>query len=236
VAKRTTEGALRGEYIQLAEFLPCPDQHLPSQQLEATVSLDGGIVFKQKQSKKAIDSFSSWLTAFTNFEEIIARAKPELYCQLIAYRRFIQQSDEKYNWSAVRAYDCRFRAHLGKTHSFDYHIVNMQLFSEVFDVISLKATRKCFRCEALDHIASNCPFREGNPLEEKKTDKETEICNKFNEGKCYFSSCRRIHVCRQCQGPSPHVSCPCNQGNRAAYNQPPNPSASSWQPRGPNAN
>ena len=211
ISRKVVESAVRGEYIILSEFLPNPETQIAPQHLEASVSENGLIEFKQKAPKKAIESFFAWLTAFTNLEEILVSRKPEIYPKLVAYRRFIQQCDKKYTWPSVRAYDCRYRAELAKQHSLEYQKVDLELFSEIFDAGALKNTRRCFRCKSYDHVIQRCPFPEAQAMEKEKTGSQTtEICLKYNEGRCNYPLCRRSHMCKQCKGPSPFIRCTCH--------------------------
>jgi hypothetical protein len=211
ISRKVVESAKRGEYIVLGDFLPAPETQLSTnyQELEASVAINGTLELKPKRNRKVVDSFYTWLTAFNNFEELLVDHKPDIYASMVAYRRFIQQCDKKYLWSAVQAYDCRFRADLSRSNSFEYQTVDIRLFSEIFDAGSLKNGRKCFRCKSFDHIATNCPFQEGQALEKmEKTMFSKEVCFKFNEDNCSFQACRRAHVCRQCRGPHPQSRCP----------------------------
>ena len=221
IPAKTKNAALRGEFINLAEFLL--DSETPSlNELEPFMN-NGNVTFRQKKTRKVIDSFSRWLNAWSNYERLLVSNMPELYLCMLEYRQFLQSCDLKYQWSAVHAYDCRFRAKLGETCSFQLNSVQNDLFVIIFDATAVKRNiRACHRCKSLDHLANNCPVPLSNTLEEKKTPAKSkgerffhqgvEICNNYQSGRCGFPSCRRAHVCQKCRGPDSFERCTNCQG------------------------
>ena len=212
IPAKTKNAALRGEFINLAEFLLYSET--PScNELEPFMN-NGNVTFRQKKTRKVIHSFSRWLNAWSNYERLLVSNMPELYLCMLEYRQLIQSCDLKYQWSAVHAYDCRFRAKLGETCSFQFNSVQNDLFVIIFDATAVKRNiRACHRCKSLDHLANNCPFPPSNTLEEKKMPAKSkgesffhqgvEICNNYQSGRCRFPSCRRAHVCQKCRGQTP---------------------------------
>lgn len=219
ITAKTRNAALRGEFVHLADFLQSIESPL-SAEMEP-VLINGAVSFRPKKQKKSIDSFTTWLAAWNNFEHLVVSHRPELYSQLVKYRQFIQSCDSKYAWHAVCVYDCRFRAKLAETLSFEYDAVYGDLYVTIFDATAIKRDAKvCHRCKSHQHLVHSCPFPAPNTVEEGKKTKEksalhngVEICNNFQQGRCRFgTNCRRVHVCRQCRGPEPSSSCgTCNK-------------------------
>ena len=79
-------------------------------------------------------------------------AHPKLYANLATYRRLIQSLDKKYSWSAIYAYDQRYRTDLARTKSFNYHIQNNDLMVTILDATAIKSDlNRCLRCKSTDH-------------------------------------------------------------------------------------
>lgn len=142
---------------------------------------------------------------------------PQYYPQLNAYRTFIQGADAKYHWYAVASYDCQYRqtrAAIGKP--FDLEEVDTNLFVTTMDATTVKSRigakaintqRGCFRCQSKFHVVRDCPFRETQTQLQTPAHSQ-EICNNFQNDRCFNSSCKRRHVCASCGGSYPRGRCP----------------------------
>ena len=217
VSEATYNKAVSGEFINLVELLSYDDQN----EYETSV-IDGTLQIKPKKSKKALDSFLSWLQAWNNFELLLMSVKPHLYIKLLAYRNFIQNADKKYQWSAIYSYDLHFRTELARNRSFEYGKPITDLVVTLLDATAIKNNvSRCFRCRSTSHVVQECPFPatytlEANPKTPKKITQNSwvhqgrEGCNNFNQGRCTYAGCRRAHVCQACRGPKPFTECPCN--------------------------
>ena len=218
MSERSSKSALNCEFNNLSEFLP--SQHDPSSDMETYVDSNNSIQVRPKKLKRSLDSFANWLSAWNNYEELLMSKKPELYSYLSAYRSFIHNCDKKYLWHAIYAYDCRHRAKLASSHSWEFHHVDNDLYITIFDASTVKRSAKqCFRCKSLDHPVQECPFPAPNSMEENKKKPSSkgsrykwihqgkEGCNNYQYGRCTETSCPRAHVCRSCRGPEPFHRC-----------------------------
>ena len=217
ITQKTKDAALRGEFVNLSEFLQFAESAV-SNDLEPSVQ-NGILTFAPRKPKKCIESFHSWLMAWNSYEQLLISEKPELYNRLVCYRRFIQSCDVKFMWHATYSYDCRFRAKLAQAHSFQYDQIDYDLYITIFDTTAVRRNAKtCFRCKSLEHSVQDCPFPSRNPMEENKKGQKgktserwfhnnTEGCNNYQSGKCVFPGCKRAHVCRQCRGSDPFYKC-----------------------------
>ena len=219
-AKSRDTRAQAGEFTNLCEFIP--DINLPTQELEPMIE-KGELKFRNKKVKRSIDSFSTWLSAWNNYELVLMAKHPNIYKKLVAYRDLIQNCDKNFKWNAVMKYDMRFRAKRGESNNFDFDIVDTTLYATIFDATAVKSTWKtCLRCNASDHLVADCPFPEEHQVAEnaskyrKKTHDTTvrwfnngiEGCNNYQlEHSCSYPGCRRAHVCRSCRGPDPYARC-----------------------------
>ena len=136
VPARLAKAATEGEFIDLSEFLPTKDSY------ELYVDAEDS---KRKKTAKSIDSFDTWLTAWTVYESIVVEKTPNVYQFLVSYRQFIQSCFRKYIWQAVNMYDIRHRLKLSMTKSFEFHKVNADLFVSILDSTSVRTdARRCF--------------------------------------------------------------------------------------------
>ena len=205
--------------INLVEYLPITDQH-NKREVEPIplpiLSDDGKLSFRTKLIKKSIDSVAQWLAAWYNYEYLIVSHTPDRYADLSKYRDFIMKSAQKFQWYAVYAYDCRFRAQLSQASDADLATIDTDLYTTVFDITSVRRdVRSCQRCR--DHMVSDCPFPATDQTEKKTSMhrepprfRNKEVCNNFNAGMVGFphmsvvwglgtllqvlvSHCRRTH-------------------------------------------
>ena len=72
--------------------------------------------------------------------------------------------------TSVYEYDRKVRIHLARTRSMDFHVTQVDIFTQVFDANSLKVSesvspeaptreKRCHRCDSTDHLVKKCPFR-----------------------------------------------------------------------------
>ena len=157
LAARTATAANLGQYMNLNDFLPRADPL--SGELE-TVLGDDGLTFRPKKQRRQIDDYTSWLAAWANYEAILVGHSAIRYLNCAKYRVTIHNLVAKFNWSSVAAYDMRFRAALANTNSLDFGTVDPVIYATVLDATAVKkALRACYRCKALDHVVSECPFQ-----------------------------------------------------------------------------
>ena len=90
--KKTIQAAKRGEFINIADFVPSSE---PVLCLEPAL-IENFLQLKKKTPKRAVDSFFVWSHAWAGYEGVLVKHSPELYDQLARYRCFIQQMDMKY--------------------------------------------------------------------------------------------------------------------------------------------
>ena len=186
---------------------------------------------RKSRSKKSIDNFDTWLSAWNNYEVVIIDHKPEYYSNLAAHRQMIQKSSHKYYWQAVYTYDLCIRVKHGAMKSFRFNEIDTDLFVTVLDSTAVKQNAvRCLRCKGYDHLVQDCPFQMEYQVEkaqkyakgkeapgkrvssqEKWFHNKQEGCNNWQYERCQFgTSCKRAHVCKGCKGQNltpnaPHV-------------------------------
>jgi hypothetical protein len=210
-----------GEYINLSDYAPCLE---PSIATETSI-IDGELIFRPKRNVKNIDSLLMWSLCWRGYEEALVSFDHRLYPQLAAYRIFIQTCAAKHWWAAVYNYDVRNRANKSMTKSFDFHVIDNDVYVTTLDTTTTRQNiRQCTRCRSIWHIVKDCPFAEDGAVaqgpraapassrtrQSASNDKSQQICFNWNAGRC-TGPCQRRHVCEGCGGPDPRPRCPtCN--------------------------
>ena len=211
----TKAKALRGEYVQLEDF--APNELLPpNPALEPFADSHGALTLRPKSPKKVLDNFDKWLAAWSNYELLLVQ-NGHNYAQLAHHRATIQYANRKYYWSVIYAYDVKYRLARGEQHSFDFSQAVGDLYGSCFEAAELKPyAPRCKRCKSTNHMIAECPFPTGEAMEKKPAQTtyqdrwyhgHQEGCNNWNAAKCFYSACKRAHVCKGCRGPQPMLHC-----------------------------
>lgn len=167
--------AVRGEYIQLEDFL-MPEFLLPSTDLTLKQDSTGKLIFHQG-AKQKIQNFNDWLRAWNNYERVLMNHDCTLYHSLVSYRELIQNCNRKFMWPAVHVYDQSFRALLAENKSHAFGIIHHDLYTSLLDreAIRPNATR-CFRCKSFYHKVMQCPFPTQQPPPQTEAPKNSHQC------------------------------------------------------------
>jgi hypothetical protein len=155
VNKKVVAAAKNREFINLTDFVPNtePNSNLVSVMDEKT----GSLVFKTKNSRRSIDNFLMWSTAWCAYESLIMETDPTMYAICTNYRLFVQRKEALHTWSAVSTYDIRHRIKLSITKSWSFDTADSELHMDVFSSETLRPNPKsCFRCKSLDHMVKDC--------------------------------------------------------------------------------
>ena len=242
VTAKLIKSAKSGEFCNLSDFAPVLE---PSSVTETTI-VDGELVFRPKRTAKSIDSFLLWSMAWAAYEGILVADAPSRYANLAAYRCFIQVCAAKYWWTAVYAYDVRNRACKSMNKSFDFQVIDMDIYVTALDPTTARSSvKQCSRCRSIWHNVKDCPFppecevatstRQASQASSSSGQQRSrngqrgmsgQICFNWNAGRCTFNPCQRLHVCEKCGGPDPLPRCPrCNPPGSTL-----NPAAKSYNP------
>lgn len=218
---RTAQTALNGEFVHLEHFLNCDTNDYQEVRM---VDSSNGLQIKSSRPRKMITSFYKWIEAWGYYEVLLTcHYGIEIFIEMAKYRAFLLDLCDKYKIPYILNYDERFRAALGRRHSFDFNTFDQLLYTTILDASALRATTKCPKCGANDHSASDCPFRSSGPkgpTNQPAADKgkgkgskstpvdPTEVCIRYQDGTCRFQSCPRLHQCYICGGPKGAKFCP----------------------------
>jgi hypothetical protein len=240
---KVLKAARSGECVNLVDFAPV----LEPTNVTETSLVDGELTFKQKRAVRSMDSFLLWSLAWRGYEEHLVEGDPSLYKRLVDYRIFIQTCAAKYWWQSVYAYDVRNRSKHSMSKSFDFNRVDSDIYVTCMDSSTVRTNvKQCARCRSIWHVTRDCPFPACNEVEtgsrslaQQPSSKTGFVrpgrrygqqpCFAWNSGRCFSSSCERLHVCQGCGGPDPISRCKnCNSFNKSNMSA----SASTFTPAG----
>ena len=228
------QSILRGEYVNFIDLLKPHKEHVAHGEDAVVVDQEGNLTLQTSRSRCAIDSFSTWLSAWSEYERIIVLANPHRYGEMAKYRCVIHQASRKFIWSAVYAYDFRFRQESARVGGRRFDILDHSLYTTTLDATALrKDAKQCFRSKSFNHETRECPFHPASALEtpaqkkspsnpqgtyrpaqpwklEKWFHVNCEGCNLFQRHACNpGTGCKRAHVCKACRGH--HALADCTQ-------------------------
>ena len=169
IAPLSKQRAAQGVYVHLEEFLPTGPRPTTDEDLTRIYLNSKGEFTNLSPTTFYINRLEKWLEAWNSFERVLMCQDVSLYHGLASYRDFILKCNKKFVWSAVYAYDRRYRAHLADQHSMDYGTINQALYSEVFDNDAVRQDLiHCYRCRSTDHSVRRCPFPRTKQRRRKK--------------------------------------------------------------------
>ena len=146
----------------------------PSQTPKSSVTEDPSLLGKDISQQPTKLEQSILRGEYVNFidllkphkERIIVLANPHRYGEMAKYRCVIHQASRKFIWSAVYAYDVRFRQESARVGGRRFDILDHSLYTTTLDATALrKDAKQCFRCKSFDHETRECPFLPASALE-----------------------------------------------------------------------
>ena len=83
--------------------------------------------------KVTIESFDSWLEAWSIYDALVMDVAPLRYKELARYRDVIQKANRKFVWSVIYNYDVQFRLSLNLNTSVRFDTVDTTLYMTILD-------------------------------------------------------------------------------------------------------
>ena len=109
------------------------------------------------------------------------------------------------SWVVYDQNFCQEMADKGET---NWAKIDPGIYTQIFLDQQRSAEQWCRECQAVDHVAADCPLSP-RPAQLKCPKvqllgkvNERDICKKYNdkERQCTFKNCRFSHICRICKG------------------------------------
>ena len=149
ISEKTANAARKGEYVNLTDFLPAVDHTRVDRDMEPSLDNSGKLLFRTKHIRKSLDNIAMWQSAWNNYEYLLVLSVSSRYAEMNKYRDFIQKCSQKFQWYAVHAYDCRFRAQAAHSDS-DLATTDTDLCTSVLDITAIwRDVRTCHRCKSI---------------------------------------------------------------------------------------
>ena len=149
------------------------------------------------------------------------RAIPGQGPQILAYLRRIVRAARNFQGAAWVAYDRLYRRQALAQRSLDWAKEDSSLYNEAF-VGQAKAISRCRHCLSDFHPTEACPELTQflppwfGPYPQALAPPTymghaigngSEICRKFNQGRCFMQRCKYMHTCSNCGHPHPATLC-----------------------------
>ena len=180
---------------------------------------------------RQVRDISVWLQCFACYTAVLSTRFPENTPNLLAYMVMILGATQEFEGSSWVTYDSSFRQQMAVSGNRDWSQSNGSLFTKCFTARS-RTTMRCELCLNTSHQTRDCP---GNTLDERdlaerlraieaavttpiipprssSRPKSEEICQNFNQKRCFYRQCKYRHVCSHCHYKHPRVECPLLQG------------------------
>ena len=186
VDKQTREKIKRGEFVELEKLLPkykFKKRQNGETKLEIIGKDDGQsflVPLSERPNNDTVSSFRQWDRAFRVYSGIYSKANPDRAEELHQYINSIETASETFAWDNVYAYDEVFRNLMEEFPRRPWGMICQQAWSLIP------------RDPAPKQNGGNSFKKSGF----KRKDGDTEICYRFNKGRCSFgTSSRYYHRC-----------------------------------------
>ena len=216
------------EFVEMADLLP---EAWP----EESAAADAGHQHRRARRPPVTDILT-WLECYASMAAVLSTRYPGKISEFWAYQISILRAARNFEGPAWVAYDRQYRREALARKDLNWSTCNTRLYSEAFTGRA-RTIPRCQYCLSATHGARSCPANPDPPVSLSQPNNPTsvapgtagvgtllgnrqEICRNFNEGKCRYSRCRYLHICRECFFPHPWVSC---HSNQAALQRPRSP-------------
>ena len=211
---------LKGDFVDMAELLK-DNAEMERRRLRAGESSHG-----QRQSRREIPDFNSWLHCFSLYAAVVGSKYPQKCKDLWAYQAMMIAEHRKCGGRGWLLYDSAFRQQIVSLEEAKFATINQSLYATTFLAYGSRG-QFCTRCMMSDHSQEDCAmhpnralpmvqFREamsgsGSRREERESPARKKArrgaCYAWNDGKCVGPHCRFEHVCSQCGGDHRRPNC-----------------------------
>ena len=207
--ERTAKRALMGEFMNLS--LLTDEIEIVQDDENYELVPNGAFSLKQKVQKKKISDFTSWLEAWLKYEKLLSEYHGmQVYLKITDYKIQILDFSKVYTWESVQAFDSQHRRNLNRK-SINFCQLNHNLVTTKLHAAALKVTKQA--TQAMSENKTN--NGKGNQSYQKNNGKkfnngnngQIPVCQYYNQSRCTFSNCRKLHLCSGCRGDAPYQVC-----------------------------
>ena len=177
-----------------------------------------------------ITDISQWVERYSLMAAVICTRFPDKAKELFAYQTSIVRAERNYEGKRWVTYDRQYRREALACKDLNWSVTDLRLYNEAFTGRA-RSIARCGYCLQDDHISNQCPRNPHGPIfgwfpdpavlaahtpgavtsqPSPNRGQPSEVCRRYNEGRCRYSRCRYRHQCSDCGGPHTWVSCPPN--------------------------
>ena len=190
--------------------------------------LDGSLQsLSRRMSRKApVQDIGLWVECFSRMAAVYASRYPDKAPDMFAYQSTIVRAARNLEMSAWVAYDRQYRREALANRDLNWCQINVRLYNEAFTGRA-RSIPRCKHCLSDTHATANCPLEPSlggvaattQPPFSLTAPGSSEVCRKYNTGRCTLLQCRYHHVCQGCGYPHSLIQCP-KSGASTRGNQP----------------
>ena len=157
-----------------------------------------------------VTDISVWVECYCLMAAVLGARYPASASNFWAYLRRIVRCARTFDCQNWVTYDSLYRRQAAATRSLSWATEDQSLYNESFSGRA-KPVARCKVCLSEYHSSDACPdaprFLVGQPDAPASQPSSQEICRRFNEARCFASSCEYRHACSICSGNHPATTC-----------------------------
>lgn len=229
VSEKLRKKIWEGKDVNMAELL------IPKFESDKPNNITINLIKQEDQRLHRRLSIAEFITAFGKYKRVMCQRYPERRVELDRYEAIIVDIHNVYG-GKFYDYHCQFSSRaataLRDNVKIDWSMKDLGL---LMMVVGNATANKCSTCTSSMHLSAFCPQGQqnnyipvigqnvqNNPTNRKTTDKygrkrtiinSKEVCNNFNENKCFKSNCQFEHICTACHE-NDHGSSQCKTSQR----------------------
>lgn len=224
ISARLARRILDFEFVEMCDLLPDSWQ----EEYQQVLVLDGSLQsLSRRMSRKApVQDIGLWVECFSRMAAVYASRYPDKAPDMFAYQSTIVRAARNLEMSAWVAYDRQYRREALANRDLNWCQINVRLYNEAFTGRA-RSIPRCKHCLSDTHATANCPLEPSlggvaattQPPFSLTAPGSSEVCRKYNTGRCTLLQCRYRHVCQGCGYPHSLTQCP-KSGASTRGNQP----------------
>ena len=194
------------EFVETYELLQ--EAWLPDTSAEAA---SHGLTLKLPRRSTPVTDISVWVECYSLMASVICRKYPLAAADMWAYMRCIVRSARTFDGNAWVSYDRLYRRQAAASRSLSWGTEDQSLYNKAF-AGRAKPLARCRGCLSEHHGSEACPDALALSLPHAPSlrpnpNSQQEVCRRFNQERCYLSSCKYRHSCSSCSGDHPASTC-----------------------------
>ena len=220
------ESILAGKDVNLVKILISSTEGHDCRLVEVG---DVAVVLKDNDTRltKSL-SMPEFVTAFSIYRDVICEVFPNRRTELDTYLAINADLAMTYGGTLFYEYHKSFSSKAAMYVSrfnilVDWSVVDLGLISRLF---TGRQALSCSICGSFTHTSGFCPrtaaaanvkaenARPSAPSQKSVKEPTSNVCIRFNEAVCTYSTCKFMHICSYCSEAHPRAVCPRRSGLR----------------------